>query len=436
MAFWPFRRRARDEPTARRSDRLWDSWRNLPLFAGGRTAAGITLTADSPLTHETVLACYQVIAEGCAMLPLYLYRERGRSRKLAADHPLYRLLLNSPCPNLTAFRYWHLVLFEKLHRGNHYSLIVRDGDGAVRSLLPVEPGLCQPFWYHDSDGARRRAYRISAPGTAQAVFLEHEVFHVMGQPILSGPDYGLRGQSIWEMYQEETLGGALATNQFANTSFANGASLSGFIALDQPLDDTVARETRQRIQDTYAGTENASKIGLFGSGAKFYPMSQDAQKAQLLESRKYNRSIIAGLLRVTAHLINDLERGTFSNVEHLDLSHYKHCLRPHLVDLCQTVAKDLLTPAEQQQLYVDHDEAELLRGDLKSRTEFWSQAIQNTIAMPNEARADFNLPPDPDGDVLFANGALVPLSMAVKGPQPPAATPPPAPPTKEPTDGA
>lgn len=428
-------------PMATRAAPDFDTWRNFPAFASMRTASGVQLTADSPLTHETVLACYNVIAEGCAMLPLYLYRERGKKRQQVTDHPLYELLLSSPCPHMTAFQFWKRVFFEKLHHGNHYSLIDRNTDGRVVALWPVESGLCQPFWYQDEQGARRRAYRISAPDAPQAVFLEHEVFHIQNQPVLRGADYGLYGLSIWQMHQQETLGGALATNQFAHASFANGANLSGMIAVEGPLDEEQGKIARQMVRDAYAGSGNSGKIGVFGSNAKFYPISQDSQKSQLLETRKYNRSVMAGLLRVTAHLINDLERGTFGNIEHLDLAHYKHCLRPHLVDAQQTVLKDLLTPEERLAgYYADHDESELLRGDLKTRTEFWAQAIQNGIATPNEARADFNLPPVDGGDKLFINGASVPLELAAAGQtpaakiiQPPTVSPDPS---KEPSNGS
>jgi HK97 family phage portal protein len=401
-----------------RSEPAFDTWKRLPFF-GGKTAAGITVTTESPISHDTVLACYNVIAEGCAMLPAYLYQERGQQRKHALEHPLYELLLSSPCPHMTAFAYWKLVFFEKLHFGNHYSLIERDADGMLEGLLPVENGACQPFWYFDDRGRRRRAYRISAPGKPQAVFLENEVFHVQNMPLLRGADYGLYGLSIWQMYQTETIGGALATNQFANNTFRNGASLSGIVAVEGALSPEAGREVREMIREAYSGTERAGSIGVFGGNAKFYPISQDSQKAQLLETRKHYRSVLAGLLRVTAHLINDLEKGTFTNVEHLDLAHFKHCLNPHLVDLRQTIHKDLLTPRDRRSgLYVDHDESELLRGDLKSRTEFWAQAIQNAIAKPNEARADFNLPPDAAGNTLFINSASVPLALAAAGKTP------------------
>ncbi|MBC9178561.1 phage portal protein [Pseudoroseomonas ludipueritiae] len=431
--FWPFGRRQEQ-----RRSREWDTWRNPPSFAFARTASGINLTRDSPLSHETVLACYNIIAEDVAMLPAYLYRERGQNRRQATEHPLYELLLTSPAPHMTAFRFWYTVIFEKLHYGNHYSLIDRDSDGQVRELLPLADGTCDPFWYRDpADGRRKRAYRISLPDGPSAVALEHEVFHVSGMPILRGTDYTLKGASIWQLYAQEVLGGALATNEFAHKSFANGASLSGFISFDGAMDPEALKAVKERVRAEYTGAANAGMLGVFGGGAEFHPISQDAQKAQVLDTRKFNRSTIGGLLRVTSHLFNDLERGTFSNIEHLDLGHYKRCIRPHLVDLCQVIQKDLLTPAEGRAgYYVDHDESELLRGDAKTRAEVLEKAIQNARLTPNEARAEENRPPKPGGDTLYINSASVPLELAAKGLAAKAGATPPAvePPEKDTPD--
>ncbi|WP_448208489.1 phage portal protein [Azospirillum sp. sgz302134] len=407
---WPFRRKQT------RSAGEWDTWRTIPFFGYGQTAAGVPVTAENPITHHTVFSCINVIAEGVAMLPLNLYRERGPSRRLATDHPLYELLLTSPCPHMTAFGYWKLAFFEKLHYGNHYSLKVFDDAGRLAELVPIQNGRVQPFWYQDPiDGMQRRAYRVSAPTGTQATFLEDEIFHIANLPILCGPNYGLMGASVWQHYQAETMGGALATNQFAAKSFANGAGLSGMISVEASLQSDQARELRDLVREAYAGADNAGKIGVFGNDAKFTPMSVDAQRSQLLESRKFDRSVIAGILRVTAHLINDLERGTFSNVEHLDLSHYKHCLLPHLTDLCQTASKDLLTPEERRTLYVEPDPTVLLMGDQATLGEVLEKAVNNGRMTPNEARAIENRPPKEGGDELFINGAAVPLRLAAQG---------------------
>lgn len=395
----------------------WDVWRNPPFFGYGKTSAGVTVTAENPISHHAVFSCVNVIAEGVAMLPLMLYRERGPNRREAIDHPLYDLLMASPNPRMTAFQFWKLAIFEKLHYGNHYSLVDRDpATGAVLGLYPIENGRCIPFWYRDpATGRFARAYRVSSMVGAQAVFLEDEIFHLQYQPLLRGMDYGLRGVSVWQAYQAETIGGALGTEESANASLGNGVTMPGFIATDAPLTAEVSKSIKDQIKEEYSGAANAGKIGVFGSGAKFQRMGASPEELQQLESRKFNRSVIAGILRVTAHLLNDLEKGTFSNVEHLDIGHYKHCLFPHLTDLCQTASKDLLLPGERREMYFEHDPQVMLLGDQKTLGEMLEKAVNAARMTPNEARALNNRPPLPGGDELYINAAAVPLRMAADG---------------------
>lgn len=399
----------------RASEPVYDQWKNPPFFGYMRTAAGVTVSNDSAMTHSAVLSCVNVIAEGVAMLPMMLYRERGPQRRPATDHPLYELLLTSPCPHMSAFQFWKRAMFDKIAYGNFYALKVMDADGSIRELSPLEAALVQPYWYKDPvNGMRRRAYRVSLDDGRQAVFLEDEILHLQFMPIQRGINAGLMGASVWQACQSETLGGAMATEEFANTSFADGASLSGVVSVEPRLDAAQTRQLREEVNEGYAGRSH--KIGVFGGGAKYTPIGQTHEQAQLLDTRKYNRSVMGGLLRVTAHLINDLERGTFSNVEHLDIAHYKHCLYPHLTDTCQTMAKDLLTPAERPVMYVEPDPTILLMGDQKTLGEVLEKAVNNGRMTPNEARAVQNLPPLPGGDVLFINGAQVPVVYAAKGP--------------------
>lgn len=408
------------------------------LGLGGTTASGVTVTTETPITHETVYSCLNVIAEGVAMLALVPYQVTDKGRKPAVDHPLYDVLVHSPTPHLSAFAFWRLVIFEKLHRGNHYSLIRRDDRGGVVELRPIEHGRVQPFWYIDPDGCERRAYRVSLPAGGLRIFLEDEIFHVANLPPLRGPSYTLLGASVWDLYLAEVVGGAMATNEFARRSFANGASLSGMISVDKPLEKKEAEVMRELASEAYSGVKNSGKIGVFGNNAKFSEISQDNEKSQLLQTRQFDRSVIAGILRVSAHLINDLSKATFSNIEHLDIAHYKHCLLPHLIDLRQTVRKDLLLPGERQTLVLDHDLTELLRGDQKSYAEVMEKAVMCARMTPDEVRAMTGLPPMPGGDRLYINSACVPLDVAgaaapgaatapAPAPQPEAPDAPPAP---------
>ncbi|PKR57496.1 phage portal protein [Thalassospira lohafexi] len=386
-------------------------WRNEPF---------LNLGTSQPISHHTVYSCINVIAEGCAMLPFILYRKQEQGRVPAIDHPLYDLMQYSPNPHMTAFQYLQLLFFEKLHYGDHFALKVFDAQGRLSELYPIEYSRVMPFWYLEGEtGLRRRAYRVTSFTGQQAIFLEDEIFHIQFKPILSGENYGLRGASVWDQYQNKTIDAANQAENFVSKGFENGVSLSGHVAVDAPLTEEVSKQLRAQIKDAYSGSDKAGTVGVFGSGATFHPHSQTNKDGQILETRKYDRSVIAGILRVSAHLINDLEKATFSNVEHLDLAHYKHCLLPHLIDLEQTGRKDLLTVDERALYELGHDDSLLLRGDQKSFAEVLEKAVQNAQMTPNEARKQRGLPPMSGGDKLFINSASIPIEMAGtnKGPQ-------------------
>lgn len=386
-------------------------WRNEPFF---------NLGASQPISHHTVYSCINVIAEGCAMLPFILYRKQAEGRVPAFDHPLYDLLQYSPNPHMTAFQYLQMLFFEKMHYGDHFALKVFDAQGRLAELYPIEYARVTPFWYLEKEtGLRRRAYRVSGFTGVQAVFLEDEIFHVQFKPVLSGDNYGLRGASVWSQYQTETINSANQAEEFVSKGFENGVNMSGHISIDAPLDAEKSGILRKQLQESYGGTGKNGVVGVFGHGAKFYPHSQTSKDGQILETRKYDRSVIAGILRVSAHLINDLEKATFSNIEHLDLAHYKHCLLPHLIDLEQTGRKDLLTVEDRSLYELGHDDSLLLRGDQKSFAEVLEKAVQNAQMTPNEARKQRGLPPMAGGEKLFINSASIPIEMAGlnKGPQ-------------------
>lgn len=379
-------------------------WRNEPF---------LSLGTSEPISHHTVYSCINVIAEGCAMLPFILYRKQDGGRVPAIDHPLYDLLQFSPNPHMTAFQYMQLLFFEKLHYGDHFALKVFDADGRLAELYPIEYSRVMPFWYLEQEtGLNRRAYRVTGFTGTQAVFLEDEILHVQFKPIMSGYNYTLRGASVWDQYQEKTIDAANSAEEFVSKGFENGINMSGHISVDAPLDADKSALLRKELQEAYGGSGKNGVIGVFGHGAKFYPHSQTSKDGQILETRKYDRSVIAGILRVSAHLINDLEKATFSNVEHLDLAHYKHCLLPHLIDLEQTARKDLLMPEERKLFELGHDDSLLLRGDQKSFAEVLEKAVQNAQMTPNEAREKRGLPPMPGGEKLFINSASIPIEMA------------------------
>src|SRR5690606_3880169 len=148
-----------------------------------------------------------------------------------------------------------------------------------------------------------------------------------------------------------------------------------------------------QFEQKYAGLSNSSRPLLLEEGMEWIALSINPDDAQFLETRKFQRSEIAGIFRVPAHLVNDLERATFSNIEHQTLDFVVHSLRPWLKRWEQAVNRDLLAPFERGEYFAEFLMDDMLRGDIKSRYEAYAQAIQNKIMNRNEVRVRENLNP-------------------------------------------
>lgn len=362
----------------------------------GQTNAGVLVSEDVAMRFAAVQACVRVLSEDIAALPLFVYErtsDGGKTR--AANHPLYDLLHNSPNPEMTAVSFKEALMVNLLLTGNGYAFIEYDNSGRVRGLWPVVSSLVTP--YRDSVGAIR--YQIDGKA-----YSADEVLHIPGL----GYD-GLVGLSPIA-YARESIGLGMAAEQFGSEFFKNGTHLGGVITVPGTMEDKAFERTSAEFKAMYRGLQNSHGIPVLEGGATFTSIGVPPEDAQFLETRKYQRSEIAGIFRVPPHLIGDLERATFSNIEHQDISYLQRSLLPWMRRIEQVMQTRLLSGAERARYVIEHDTGSFLRGDTKSRYEAYAIGIQNGILTRNEVRVRENLNPIDGGDEL-----LQPLNMAAVG---------------------
>lgn len=357
--------------------------------------AGVAVTDESAMRYAAVQACVRVLSEDIAALPLQVYRrtaDGGKERD--RSHPLYPLLHDQPNPEMTAMAFKESLMVNLLLGGNAYAYIEYDNRGQVRYLWPLL--YSEVNVGRDSDGVIR--YRVGGQ-----TFLEGEILHIPGL----GFD-GLVGMSPIA-YARESIGLGVAAEKFGARFFSRGTHLGGVIeapaGLARLTDEQFERTARQ-FAAMFKGLENAHGIPLLEGGATYKPVGVAPEDAQFLETRKYQRTEIAAIFRVPPHLIGDLERATFSNIEHQDQAYLQRSLLPWLVRLEQGMQNKLLLPEERGRYIIEHDTGNFLKGDTKSRMEAYAIAIQNGIMTPNEARTKENLNPMEGGDDI-----LIPLNM-------------------------
>lgn len=358
----------------------------------GRTSAGVTVTEDQAMTLDSVFACVRVLSESIAALPLNLMRESALGgATVAKDHPLHRILKVKPNGEMTSYEFRLWLIQDALIRGTGYAHILRDSDGNVTELWPLLARNVKPI--RSEDGELFFGYN-------DAIIPDSDILRIQ---VL--PHGGVIGKSIIAM-QASALGITKASEDFAGEYFANSAAPS--LVMNVPGDFTLQQFDRLKnsLRQYQSGSGNRHNALVVEKDVSVTPMAINASEAQILESRKYSRSVIASLFRVPPHLIGDLEKASFSSLEQQDLAFIKHCLSPWLVNFEQRLGITLLSEEEQLTHFFKFNLNALAKGDMNSRYTAYSQAINSGIMSPNECRALEDMPAYEGGDIKLVQGAL------------------------------
>ena len=380
------------------------------FFMGG-SSAGKVVTERSAMQMTAVYSCVRILAEAVAGLPVHLYRytEEGGKEK-AVDHPLYLLLHDEPNPEMSSFVFRETLMTHLLLWGNAYAQIIRNGKGEVVALYPLMANKMSVN--RDSNGRLYYQYTRSSdeanPVKGDSVTLDpSDVLHIPGL----GFD-GLVGYSPIAM-AKNAIGLAIATEEYGSKFFANGAAPSG--VLEHPGTIKDPQRVRESWQQTFGGSANSNKIAVLEEGMKYTPISISPEQAQFLETRKFQINEIARIFRVPPHMVGDLEKSSFSNIEQQSLEFVKYTLDPWVVRWEQSIQRTLLTAAEKKTYFVKFNVEGLLRGDYASRMNGYATARQNGWMSANDIRELENLdriPSEDGGDLYLINGNMLPLSKA------------------------
>ena len=395
---------SRDKPTNATSG---SSYR---FFLGGSTS-GKAVTEHSAMQMTAVYSCVRILAEAIAGLPLHLYtyKEDGGKEK-ALGHPLYLLLHDEPNPEMSSFVFRETLMTHLLLWGNAYAQIIRNGKGEVVALYPLMPNRMTVD--RDSSGQLFYSYQMNnsdAPTMkAGTVILKpSDVLHIPGL----GFD-GLVGYSPIAM-AKNAIGLAIATEEYGAKFFANGATPGGLLEYPGTVKDP--DRVRESWNKGFSGSQNAGKVAILEEGMKYTPISIAPEQAQFLETRKFQINEIARIFRVPPHMVGDLEKSSFSNIEQQSLEFVKYTLDPWVVRWEQSLSRALFTPEEKKQYFFKFNVEGLLRGDYQSRMNGYATARQNGWMSANDIRELENLdriPAEEGGDLYLINGNMLPLVHA------------------------
>ena len=369
-------------------------------FLFGGTSAGKMVNETTAMQTSAVYACVRILAEAIASLPLHVY-QRGADggKELHYDHPLYRLLHDEPNDEMTSFVFRETLMSHLLLWGNSYAQIVRDGRGFPIALYPLLPDRMTVD--RANNGRLVYTYRSDS---GVIVFRREDILHIPGL----GFD-GLIGYSPIAM-AKNAVGMSIATEEYGSRFFANGATPGGILEHPGTIKDI--KRVKESWEAGYQGTDNAHKMAILEEGMKFHPIAIPPEQAQFLETRKYQIGEIARIYRIPPHMVGDLDKSSFSNIEQQSLEFVKYTLDPWVVRWEMSLQQALLLPTEKASINIKFNLNGLLRGDYAGRMSGYSTGIQNGFLSVNDVRGleDLNLLSEEEGGNLhFVNGNVVKL---------------------------
>lgn len=377
----------------------------------GRTTSGKTVNERTALQTTAVYACVRILSETIASLPLHVYRYTEGGKAKDTEHVLYTLLHDEPNPDMTSFVFRETLMSHLLIWGNAYSQIIRDRSGQVIGLYPLLP---DQMSVHRSEKGKLfyvyNRYEEDNPNFQEKgsiVLSQEEVLHIPGL----GFD-GLIGYSPIAL-AKNAVGMTLACEEYGASFFGNGANPGRVLEHPGILKDP--GKVRDSWNAVYQGTRNAHKVAVLEEGMSYKQIGIPPEEAQFLETRKFQINEIARLFRIPPHMVGDLEKSSFSNIEQQSLEFVKYTLDPWVVRFEQALKKSLLLPEEKKTHFIKFNVDGLLRGDYQSRMNGYAIGRQNGWLSTNDIREleELNpIPPEEGGDLYLINGNMTKLKDA------------------------
>lgn len=396
-------RHGRDKPEKREMpDKLKEFITGVDLDSAG-SASGVQVDELSAMQTSAVYACVRILAETVASLPLQLFKQDGDKRVKATEHPLYECLYEIPNSEMTSFQFRELMMTSVLLWGNAYARkIVKQGH--VVELWYLKP---QYMTVERDSRTSKIKYIYTDENTSEMFeYSPQQIFHLKGLSF-----DGVKGISPIAQARE-AVGLALATEEYGAKFFGNGARPGGVLEHPGTLKDP--EKLRESWNKVYRGSKNSHKVAVLEEGMKYHSIGIAPEDAQFLETRKYQVNEICRIFRVPPHLVGDLERATFSNIEHQSIEFVTHTIRPWLVRWEQEISRSLLNESEQTLYFARFNVNGLLRGDFATRTQGYATARQNGWMSINDIRRleDMNpIPAEQGGDDYLVNGNMVKANL-------------------------
>ncbi|MDJ1464938.1 phage portal protein [Nitratireductor sp. GZWM139] len=374
------------------------SW-DLLATLGLPTATGQMVSPAVVEGNSAAFSAITIISEAVGALPLMVYRKEAEGvREAEASHPVAKLFTDAPNDLQTPVEFVSTMQANCLMHGAAYAEIIRDGNGRPNALWPIHPGQVS---IERIPGTRRIRYQVSDEVSTRRL-LPGEVFALRDRW-----DDAFTPRSRLDRCRE-ALGGAVATERFASSTWRNGARLSGVVTHPEAIGPEAAKTLRETLQAIYGGSENAGKIGVLEEGMEWKGISTTPHDAELSEARRLAVLEVARIFNIPAPLLNELSNANYSNVVELRRQFAAGTVQPWLTRWEQAIMRDLFSEAGRKAHEVEFDMDLLVRADFLQRLQGYRIGREVGLYSANDLRRFEHLNPRTDAE---ANAYLSPLNM-------------------------
>jgi HK97 family phage portal protein len=356
--------------------------------------SGIGVSEKTSIALTAVWSAIRLLSETIASLPLNVYRmDKDGSKFIDYDNPLNKLISIAPSPNYTSYNFIETMMTHLLLYGNAYAVIIRNGGARPIELKICDPESVEPIKSQD-DG-------LVYYKTKSGMYSSKEILHIVGFSY-----DGIKGKSPIQACQQ-ALSIGMASQQFGSNFFGRGANLAGVLEHPARLSDDAANRLRESFAQRFSGINNSHKTAVLEEGVKFKPIGLPLADLQYIETRRFSTEEVARLYRVPLHLLQDLSKSSFNNIEQQSLEFAKYSLMPYLRNWESELYRKLLADREQSTHFFKFNTKELLRSDANSRADYYRKMFEIGALSPNEIRnlEDMN-------KIQNGNDHYVPLNLS------------------------
>tara|TARA_R110000751_G_scaffold275842_1_gene376771 strand:+ start:1705 stop:2895 length:1191 start_codon:yes stop_codon:yes gene_type:complete len=346
-----------------------------------------TFNSDNALTLTAVWCAIRLLAESVSSLPISVYTKQANGDKTEdTKNPIYKLVKFKPNYYQNKITFFEFIMLSICTTGNSYVQIVRNNSGTPTQLICLDPDKTTVVIDNNE-----LFYQIDGAGVLDSSDILH--FKTI-------TDDGITGISPIDQCSK-ALKWSENLEEFGSTFFSNGAKPSSILQTDRALSDTALTRLKSSFANTYGKLKNSNSTIVLEEGLTFKPISISPEQAQFLASREFSISEVARIFRVQPHLLMDLTKSSFNNIEMQSQEFLTYTLMPYITRIEEEMNLKLFRTNELGKTFIEFNVNGLLRGDVKSRNEAYKTGITNGYMSINEVRRYENLNSIEGGDKHF-----------------------------------